>query len=175
MTKGLPRSTSRGEPQRQDIIKQTVLVKDVAILVDGATGVGFGTAVIGDLPEGNILLLGALAYLQFNSAGGQAGLVDTWNGDFAIGTTPTADATVTGTDANIVPLTAVGPAVAEDSPRTRGVQADGAFCGVVLDNTDGALELNLNLIIDDADISADDVALTIKGELTLAYIVLADD
>lgn len=174
--KGLPRSTGRGasNAQRQDVIKQVIKFKNVAILVDGATGVGFGSAVIGDLPQGNILLLGAVAYVQVDSAGGQAGLGDTWSGDYSIGTAPTADATLSGAEIDIVGSTAIGPAVAEDAPRTRGVSVT-ATNAAVLDNTDGSLELNLNLLIDDADISADDVALTLTGELYLVYVALGDD
>lgn len=169
MGKGLPRSTGRGAPQRQELIKLVVPVRALAIEVDGASGVGFGSAVIGDLPEGNLLFLGAVSYLAFDAPA--SGIAATWNGDYAIGTTATADATLSGTDANIIGSTAVGPAVATVSPRTRGALATAA----VLDNTDGSLELNLNLIVDDADISADDVALTVTGEVALLFSVLLDD
>lgn len=173
MSKGLPRSRARGNPLLNPIMKQTLRVKNLTFLVDGASGVGWGTAVLGDFPAGNVMLLGAVGYLQFTTAA--AGVTATFDGDFAIGTTPTADATVTGTDANIVPLTALGAATAKVSPRVRGVQADGAFAGVVFDNTDGSLELNLNLIIDDAAISADDCSFVANGELHIAFIMLGDD
>ena len=174
MVKGLQRSLSRGAPVRQEIMKATIPFSAVALSVTGASGVGWATAVIGDFPEGNILLLGAVAYVQFDSAGGQAGIVDDWDGDFAVGTTPTADATVTGTDADVIPLTATTQAVAEDAPRTRAAST-ASIGGTVFDNTDGALELNLNLIVDDADVSADGVALTATGEIYLSYVVLGDD
>lgn len=171
MVKGLQRSLSRGAPLRQEIVRQRVTFSALALTVDGATGVGFGSAVIGDLPEGNILFLGATAYVQFDSAGGQAGVVDDWDGDFAIGTTPASDGTLSGADVDIIPSTATTQAVGEDAPRTRGANAT----AVMLDNTDGSLELNLSLLIDDADISADDIALTATGELELVYVVLGDD
>lgn len=176
MTKGLPRSTGRGAQgaQRQEIIKQTIPFKNVPIVVDGASGVGFGTAVIGDLPDGNILLLGAVAYLQVDSAGGQAGLVDTWNGDYSVGTAPTADASLAGAEIDIIGSTSLPAAVAEDVARTRGVSVT-ATNAAVIDNTDGSLELNVNVLIDDADISANGIALTLTGELYIAYIVLGDD
>lgn len=173
MGKGLPRSMSRGAAQRQEVLKQSIVVENVALSVAGATGVGWATAVIGDLPEGNILLLGAVSYMQFFTA--DANPAATYDGDYAIGTTPTADATITGTDANIIPSTALGAATAKLSPLARGTQADGAFTGVVLDNTDGSLELNLQLLIDDANISANGVPFTANGVLHLAYIVLGDD
>lgn len=173
MAKGLPRSLSRGEPQRQEIIKQTFTVRNVTLTVDGATGVGFGSVVIGDLPKGNILLLGAVAYMQFTGPT-SAQLSDTWNGDYGIGTTPAGDATITAGDVDMIQSTAVGPAVAEASPRTRGISLN-ADAGEIHDNTDNSLEINLNLLVDDADISANGIAMTVNGELTLLYSVLMDD
>ena len=170
MGKGLPRSLSRGAPQRQEMIKQTFLVRDATLTVDGATGVGFGSVVIGDFPQGNILFLGAVSYMQFTGPT-SASLGDTWNGDYGVGSTPAGDATITGADVDIIPSTAVGPAVAEASPRTRGANAT----QVMLDNTDGSLEINLNLLIDDADISADGIDITVNGEIQLLYSVLLDD
>ncbi len=169
--KGYPRGLSRGDPQQQEIVKQTIAFKDLAVEIDGATGVGFGSAVIGGLPEGNILLLGAVAYAAI-SGPTSASLGDTWSGDYGVGTTPASDGTITAGDVDVVQSTALGPAVAEVSPRTRGVTGT---TGVILDNTAGDLELNLNVLVDDADISADDIACTADGELKLAYIMLGDD
>lgn len=173
MSKGLPRSRGRGSALSNPIIKQTVTIRDATLNVDGATGVGFGSVVIGDLPAGNVLFLGAAAYIQATGPT-DAALVDTWNGDFAVGTTPAGDATLSGADEDIITETAIGPAVAEASPRTRAVSAV-ALAGVILDNTDGSLELNLSLLVDDADISGDDLDFTINGEVQLAYIMLMDD
>lgn len=169
--KGLQRSLSRGSPARQDVVKQVVKVNKLAIQVDGATGVGFGSAVIGDLPEGNILFLGAVAYMQFTKAASATGIQATFDGDYGIGTTPASDATITGADVDIIASTALGAATAGVSPRARGTNATQA----IFDNTDGSLELNLNLLIDDANISADDQDLTVSGELYIVYSVLGDD
>lgn len=169
--KGLQRSLSRGSPARQDVVKQVVKVNKLAIQVDGATGVGFGSAVIGGLPEGNILFLGAVAYMQFTKAASATGIEATFDGDYGIGTTPASDATITGTDVDIIASTALGAATAGVSPRARGTNATQA----IFDNTDGSLELNLNLLIDDANISADDQDLTVSGELYIVYSVLGDD
>jgi len=174
MTKGLPRSTARGAAARQEIMKQTIKVKNGSLVVNGATGVGFGSLVIGDLPEGNILILGATSYFAFAGAGGQATLSDTWNGDYSVGSAPTADASLAGAEIDIIGSTPTTVAVAEVSPRTRGVSVT-ATNAAVIDNTDGSAELNLNLLIDDADISADGLVFTVNGELMLAYIVLGDD
>lgn len=168
--KGLPRSTSRGPLARQDIVKQVVKLNKLPITVNGATGVGFGTAVLGDLPEGNILFLGAVSYVQITKATA-AGVQDTFDGDYSIGSAPTADATLSGSEVDIIASTALGAATAGVSPRARGTNAT----QVILDNTDGSLELNLNLLIDDANISADSQSLTASGELHIVYSVLGDD
>jgi hypothetical protein len=169
--KGLPRSLSRGAQAKQKIVTRR-LVETVALTVDGATGVGWGTGVIQDLPEGNILLHGAVAYATVTEA--HANIVDTWNGDFGVGTTPATDGTITAGDVDIIPSTAIGPAVAGVSPRTRGASTD-ALGGVVHDNTDGSLELNFNLLVDDADIDADSIPVSAVVELHLTYTVLGDD
>lgn len=168
--KGLPRSMSRGSPQRQEVIKQVIKFNAVAIQLDGATGVGWGSAVIGDMPEGNILILGAVAYAQFSKVAA-TGVQDTFDGDYGIGSTPASDATITAADVDIVASTPLGAATAGVSPRVRSVGAAQA----IVDNTDGSLEINLNLLIDDANISADNQDLAVTGELHLAYIVLGDD
>ncbi|HVJ14520.1 MAG TPA: hypothetical protein VM686_03730 [Polyangiaceae bacterium] len=171
MGKGLPRSSARGAAARQDVIRQTITVSNLALLVDGATGVGWNSVVAGDLPEGNILLLGAVSYLQF-TAGGT--ISTTFDGDYSIGTTATADATLASGDIDIIPSTPLGAATASVSPRVRGVMT-ASVCGTTYDNTDGSLELNLNLLIDDANISADNEPVTANGVIHLAYIVLGDD
>jgi hypothetical protein len=172
LMKGLQRTMSRGNPQRQEIIRQSIPVQAKAITtVNGATGVGYATAVIGDLPEGNILFLGAVSYMQFTKAASATGIQATFDGDYSIGSAPTADATLSGSEIDIIASAALGAATAGVSPVARGTNATQA----ILDNTDGSLELNLNLLIDDANISADTQALTVTGVLHIAYIVLGDD
>lgn len=171
MGKGLKRSLAgvSSQPQAQTVIKQRVSLRNVAVTVNGATGVGFGTAVIGDLPEGNVLLLGALANLTFVGPG--TGHTATFNGDFAIGSAPTADATLNGAEVDIVPSSAMGPAVSNTTPQARGAGATVAM----LDNTDGSLELNLQVLVDDADISANGVVFLVSGEVVLLYSMMLDD
>jgi hypothetical protein len=171
MGKGLPRSMRTGaQAAKQTIMKTVVRVRNVPVTVDGLTGIGFGTVVIGDLPQGNILFLGATAYMQFQGPT-SANLVDTWTGNFSIGTAPTADATLSGAEIDIIPSTALAAATAELSPRTRGVLATAA----IFDNTDDSLELNLNVLVADASIDANGVILTANGELALLYAVMLDD
>jgi len=172
MAKGLRRSLSRGPALLEAVIKETLNLGGT-IEVDGATGVGFGTVVLAGLPQGNFMLLGAVAYVQLTGPG--TGHTADFEGDYSIGSAPTADATLSGAEVDIVPSTALAAATANVSPLTRGLQSDGSLCGVVLDNTAGDLELNLNVLIDDADISADDVDFTLGGSVHLVYTMLGDD
>lgn len=168
--KGLPRSLSRGVSQLS-IVRQAIPVTAKAISLAGTTGVGFGSVVIGDLPEGNILFLGAVSYMKFTTA--DADVQATFDGDYSIGSAPTADVTLSGSEVDIIQSTALGAATAGVSPVARGTNA-AAICGTVLDNTDGSLELNLNLLIDDANISGTG-DFTVTGALELVYVVLGDD
>lgn len=170
--KGLPRSLARGSAATAPIKRHVVKARDVALSIDGATGVGWGTAVIGDLPVGNILFLGAVAYVQITEA--SAGIDATFDGDFSIGTAPTADNALAGSEVDIIPSTALGAATASVSPRVRATHT-AAVTGAVYDNTDGSLELNLNVLIDDANISADDAVASADVDAVLSYIVMLDD
>lgn len=167
--KGLPRSLGRGL-NTAPIVRQTVALA-ATVTVAGTTGVGFGTAVVGDLPQGNILFLGAVAYAQFTTA--SANVTTAFDGDYSIGSAPTADATLSGSEVDLVQSTPLGAATGKVSPLARGINA-AAICGTVLDNTNGSLELNLNLLIDDANISGS-ADFTVAGSLVLSYIILGDD
>jgi hypothetical protein len=171
MGKGLPYSLSRGGASAP-ILKAVLPVEAVVAVAAAGAGVGFGTTVIGDLPEGNIQILGAVANLAAAGSGSDANLTATWNGDFSIGSTATADATLSSTDADIIASTAIGPAVAEVAPAARG--ANGT--PFMLNNTDGSLELNLNFLIDAADITdASSVNITVTGTVYILYSILGDD
>lgn len=165
--KGLIRSLGRN-PFAQPVRKLSIPVRNAALSIAGTSGVGFGSVVIGDFPAGNILLLGAVAYMQLTTV--DADVQATFDGDFAVGTAATADATITGVDANIVGSAALGAATGGVSPIARGTGATTA----IVDNTDGTLEMNLNVIIDDANISGTG-DFTVNGVLHIAYTVLGDD
>lgn len=170
MAKGLLYSMQRGQPVQQEILKVAIPVENLAVSVaDGSPG--WGTAVIGGLPQGNILLIGAVGYFQFTEA--DADVVNDWDGDFAVGTAPTADGSLAGGEVDIIPSTSTVQASGGVSSGNRGTHA-AAVAGTVYDNTDGSLELNLNLLVDDADISGA-ATVTVNGVLHLLYSVLGDD
>ena len=175
MTKGLPRSMKHGNPAILPVVRQIFLAENLSFTMTAAAGNGWGTAVIGDIPEGNIVLLGALGYMEFAGTGADADLSDTWVGNYAIGTAPsTTNAALTGNLGDILPSVALAAATAAVSPRTRSPHL-AADVGEVHDNTDNSLELNLNLLIDDAGIAGDDSVILANGELHLVFLSLGDD
>lgn len=170
MAKGLPRSLKRGNPLDSPVRKLRLAFKDVALSVAGTSGVGFGTAVVGELPQGNILILGAVAYLSLNK-NGDSDIQDAFDGDYSVGTAPTADLTLSGAEVDIIPSTAF--AAAASAGLLTNSRAAGGTQSVV-DNTDDSLEVNLNVLIDDANISGT-ASMLASGTIDLAYIVLGDD
>ncbi len=176
MSKGLPRSMSRGAALRQEIIKLVFPIKNLAIDVTSvSTAVGFGSAVIGGLPVGNLVFLGSVAYLKLTTA--DADGATAWHGDFGVGTAPTADADLgDAEDDNIIPSTTIDAVAATKiSLVTRGASTQ-TENGAIIDNTDGSKELNLNVLIDAADIADDAVvSMTADGVLHVLLAVLGTD
>jgi hypothetical protein len=172
MSKGLLRSLGRGPAAVVPVIRKvTYPVVNVSLTAAaGVAAAGFGSAVIGDFPEGNILLVGGISYLQFLTA--DADIIATWSGNYGVGTVPNADVTLTGTDVDLIASAAISAATAKLSPVTRG-EGDALN---MFDNTDGSLELNLNLLVADASFTdSQSATFTVNGYVTLVYIVLGDD
>lgn len=167
MGRNFPYASKRGKPMKKNIVKQTFAVNALAVSVVGATGIGFGSVAIEGLPEGNLLILGAVANLQFTAG---ANTTTTWTGSFAIGSSANADTSLSGTEIDFVGATTINAATASVSPITRGT---GAVQSIV-DNTDLSKVLNLNVLIDDASISGT-TPVTVSGFVSLAMIVLGDD
>jgi len=176
MTKGLQRSLGRAPLQDSDVslrsLKMTVPFTAKNITINGATGVGFGSVVLANFPEGNIQFEGAVVNVSFLEA--DAGIIDTWSGDFSIGTTPASDGTLSAGDVDLIASTALGAASGGAVATTR-VASLVAVAGTIHDNTANTLEVNFNMLIDDASISANGTIMTITGELVLTYNVLGDD
>lgn len=151
-------------------IHQTVLTLTATpVTVANTTGASFGGVKLYDFPEGRILLLGATANLSFSWAGED--IAADGSGDFSLGSTITADATLDGTDVDMLPSSAMlDPFVAGVGTGTGALAASAQF-----DGTATAKDLNLNIIIDDADVSdgASDVV-SVTGTVTITWINLGD-
>ena len=171
MSKGLPRSLSRGDRARRSIVTARLTVAE-SMSFTGSTGVAvYATAPLESFPEGNILLLGAVANLTFTGPT-SANLTNDFEGDYSLGTTPTADTTLSGTDADLVASTAIPAATAEVSANVRGTNAVQA----IIDNTGGTAEINLNVTLDADEVTnAATVAIAVTGTIDIAYVILGDD
>jgi hypothetical protein len=158
---------------------QTVLTLTSLPVVTGNTsGASFGSKQLFTFPEGRINIICCAAYfgtITFNTAAGATGDIDgAGSGDYAIGTTATADATIAGTDVNILPSTAMlDPFVAGVGRSNVGSVLAAA---ALFDGTSTATPVFLNVIIDDADVSdlaaSDSVFFT--GQVRITWQWLGD-
>lgn len=173
MTKGLPRSLSRGKTSAQIVTKLKIPLNGLSVTVTSvAAAIGFGSVIIGGLPEAHLKIMAVAVNIQLSGSGADANLADTWLGDFGIGTTPASDATISGDDVNLIEATPMPAATAEVGPLF--IVANGV--DLILDNTDGSLEVNLNVLIDAADIVDDEsVILTLTGVVEITLITMLDD
>jgi len=169
--KGLIRSLSRGSEIDQKVVKKTIVI-DTSVDITGVAGaVDAAQVVIGDLPTGYILLLCAISSIGLDGTG-DAHIIDNWEGDYAIGTVPNANLTLAGTDLDLLPAVALD-AGASDKIAPAVTSVTTATEQILIDNTGGALEINLNILIDDNVITdTEDGTFAVAGTLKLAYIVL---
>jgi hypothetical protein len=173
MSKGIPRTLARAAASGDSAVVSRLHVKlkhTINVAAAGA-GIGFGTVVVGDFPEGNIAMLAVVGNVTF-TAPGTSSLIAAFAGDFSVGTAANADTDLADAgEANILASTELLAA----SSTTGNIRATNVT-PLVLDNTDGSLEINLNVIIDAssiADASDEDVAVT--GDLYIVYAKLGDD
>lgn len=145
---------------------------DIA-LTDEAGVVAYGGLKILDFPEGAVCILGAVADLDITKS--SAGVNDDWDGDFALGTvTASNNASLTSTEANIIPSTATPQATA--GATTANGQSTATECPAYLDGTGTAVDVYLNFLVDDADhdVTSTPCNLIANGTIKLTYAVLGD-
>ncbi len=145
-------------------------------VVTVTTAVGFGFVKITDLPEGFLLFQGAVLKDLVITENGSADVDDDWNGDVAVGSVGTIDVDVGDAgEANFIGSTALTEAVAGVAPSIDIMSAEG-INGVMLDNTAGSLDINLNLLVDAADMADDkSVVFGVTGTLIISFVPLGDD
>lgn len=154
------------------VVHKTVLqLDDVSVTVGNTTGVSFGGTKVYDMPAGRILVLGATlaaVTLDLTDAGNATPIDAADGGDIAFGTTAPDDGTLTGTDVNIIPSTSI-------DPLSGGLTGVALAASAQIDGTTTAVDVYLNLLIDDADVGdgASDVLL-VSGTLTLVWVNLGD-
>lgn len=167
---GAAAGTGNVASERQGVVHTTILTLTAlsVTMTDATTNGCHGSQKVYDFPAGNIMILGATSDLQITAGAG--GIADGAAvvgsvGSAAVGTN---NATLTSTEADIVPSTA--------GTLTSGVgDVDGQSTGAaVLDGTATAADAYLNLAVPDADSSASDT-LSVTGTITLVWVNLGDN
>ena len=127
------------------------------VVTGNTTGASFGSQAIYTFPEGRINIVGCTAKFSgifMNTQTGSAGDIASdgaGSGDYSIGSTATADATLSSTDVNILLSSAMlDPFVAGAGSSNAGTAL---AASAQLDGTSTAITAYLNVIIDDADVA----------------------
>lgn len=149
-------------------VHRTILtVAQVIAMTDATTNGSEGSGILYTFPEGNILILGAVANLTLTRVGTAIGATAALVA--ALGSVAAAaDATLTGTEANIVPSTV--------ATMTAGIGAMNkeSTAPVTLDGTNTPAVCRLNLAVPDADSSGND-SITATGTVQITWINLGDN
>lgn len=139
-------------------------------LIDTAGVVARCALKVLDFPEGLIQVFGAVVNLTL--VRGANGVNADFDGDVSLGSVAAAgDATLTGTEANVVPSTPTPQAVA--GATTAKAQST---AGVLLDGTATAVDLYLNVLVDDVDqdVTTTPTSLIANGTITVLWANLGD-
>jgi hypothetical protein len=159
----------------------------ILAITDPGAAIAFASKAIAKVPKGNWALLTAVSNVIIQDVGG-VGLIAAFTGQYSFGTTATADNALTGTDRDIIGLSNAGVtylAAAGITPKTRGtieLTADAALAATgtiqtnnckLFDNTAGNLNMNFNMTVVDASISAN-ASVRVRGQLNLIHAVLGD-
>jgi hypothetical protein len=154
-----------------NVHKTVLTLTNAAVtLADEAGVVAYGGLKIYDMPEGMILVLGAVADIDLTKS--SAGVNVDWDGDFGLGTvTATNDAALATTEQDILPTTAT-PQAAAGATTSNGANAAVAY----LDGHTTAVDVYLNYLVDDADhdVTGTPCNLIANGTITLTWINLGD-
>lgn len=158
------------------IVHKTVVtfLNTTIALTDEAGVVAYGGLKFYDMPEGHVCVIGAVTDLNLTKS--SAGVNDDWDGDFSVGTvTASNNATLTSTEANIIPSTATPQAVA--GATTADGQSTSTECPAYFDGTATATDIYINFLVDDTDHNVGGTAcnLILNGTLTLTWINLGDN
>lgn len=159
--------------QGDGVVHKTVLtLASTPVTVLNVTGASFGGVKLYEFPEGRIAVLGVTANLSFSwTDASDPVIVQDGSGDFSLGTTITEDATLDGSDVDLLPSTGLlDPFVAGVGTGKGALAAAAQF-----DGTTTPVEANLNLIIDDADVEDDtETDVLVSGTVTITWINLGD-
>ena len=173
--KGLPRSLARASDISIPVKKLVIPIHGEFDVAAVGAAIGFGTDLLGVLPEGYLHLLSAAFILKATRDSGNVAAA-TFNLKVAFGTVATANADLTDAgNQDIVPATDLGAAVGGVSP-TKVQNNVPAEIASIIDNTAADKEVHMNMSIPAADITNDGTAsIGLSGAVQLNYIRLFDD
>lgn len=156
--------------QGDGVIHKTVLTLTnlVVAMVDAAANGSQGSQKLYDFPEGLIQILGSTMNLGIARVGTAivvgAAVVS------ALGTVaPDANATLTGTEANLIPSTAATLTGGVNAAAPKGKSTATA----TFDGTSTPIDALLNFAIPDADSTGND-SLTVNGTITILWAQMGD-
>lgn len=158
------------------VVHQTVLTCDATpiTITDDAGVAQYGGVKVYDMPLGAVTFLGTVVS-GILTAGVTGTIIDNWDGDVALGTaTATTGATLTSTEADIMPSVAVSAGASDKLgvvsavPVATALTESGARW---FDGTVTAKDVFLNFVIDDDDTHTAGTA-TFTGTITLTWINL---
>lgn len=137
-------------------------------ITDNTTSGAHGNLKIVDLPEGNVVIVGATTNLTIARVG--TNITATAAVVAAVGTVAAAntDATLTSTEANIVPSTVA--TLTAGAGVVKGVSTSGS----TINGTTTRVPVFLNFAMPDASSGGND-ALTVNGTITLVYTLIGDN
>lgn len=140
----------------------------VVAMTDATTAGSHGSEKLYDFPAGNILVLGVVSDLQIVAGAGGIGDTAAVVGSIGSAAVGTDNATLTSTEANLMPSTAA-------TLSSGAGNCDGASTATAtLDGTDTPAAAYLNLAVPDAGSSANDT-LTVNGTVQLTWLNLGDN
>ncbi len=159
------------------------LTDRVIVMTDGttpATDAMFGTSPLYTFPEGHVVVLGAHVVFPLGKVtagtGGGAGLSDTADLEFGIGTTARANQTnfaLAAAERNIIPELVLAQMVGGTTAAIESFQASAAL---FFDGSASAAIANANFITsDDADAGTTADTLIVSGTITLLWTMQGDD
>lgn len=156
------------------VIKTIITCTDLTVaLTDEAGVVAYLGHKLYDMPAGAIHFMGATANLALTKS--SAGVNDDWDGDFALGTvTASNNATLATTEQNLIPTTAT-PQASSGATTATG-QSTATEAGTIINGTSTAMDVYLNILVDDADhdVTSTPCNLIINGTITILWANLGD-
>lgn len=142
-------------------------------LTDEPSTVAYGGLKIYDFPQGYIYFQSGCMDLALTKD--SAGVDDDWNGDIGVGTaTAGNDGTLSSTEQNVIPTTATPTA---SSGVTTGDCVSTATEHAIVDGTSTALDLYVNILVDDADhdVTTTPCNLILNGTLVVVWLSMGDN